>query len=138
MINFVVVGPIVAQRTRRFHRPVCCWSGYRRANYPTNWHTVSAVLKRVVDYRCELCQRRFPVDQLSVHHCGVPYAGTLRGDRHNKHDLRRENLLVLCQECHSREEKRIDRSELNRSLRLHWRRTNPAYYTQYGLVPVSV
>jgi 5-methylcytosine-specific restriction endonuclease McrA len=38
--------------------------------------------------------------ELSVHHLGVPYAIDRAGDPSDKHDIRRENLVALCWDCH--------------------------------------
>ena len=42
---------------------------------------------------------------LTVHHRGARYAvGGRRGHPSDKHDLRRENLQVLCKRCHRQRE----------------------------------
>lgn len=69
-------------------------------NYPLNWIKASKTLRRAVR-RCELCCLHYPVKKLSVHHVGKPYADGRPGDPHDKHDLRRENLMVLCPWCHA-------------------------------------
>jgi hypothetical protein len=37
---------------------------------------------------------------LTVAHLGTPYADGTPGDKHNKMDVRDENLAALCQKCH--------------------------------------
>lgn len=37
---------------------------------------------------------------ISVHHLGTAYANGAQGNLHDKHDLRRENLVALCDRCH--------------------------------------
>jgi hypothetical protein len=76
-------------------------------NYPRNWRKVSRTLRRVVGERCEWCGRGkgelHPDGKLvtiSVHHVGAAYADGTPGDPHDKHDLRRENLVALCDRCH--------------------------------------
>lgn len=39
---------------------------------------------------------------LTVAHLGTPHADGVPGDKHNKHDVRDENLAALCQSCHLR------------------------------------
>lgn len=68
-----------------------------RAGYPANWSKASYVLRRSVGFRCELCGSSRGV---SVHHKGAPFADGRPGDPLDKHDLRRENLQVLCCEHH--------------------------------------
>ena len=75
--------------------------------YPRNWKKVSRTVRRVTGYRCEWCQRhqgeRYPngrVVTISVHHLGAAYANGRPGDPHDKHDVRRENLVALCGQCH--------------------------------------
>lgn len=65
--------------------------------YPHNWKRASRTMRRVVG-RCERCGAvGVP---LSVHHRGSPYADGKPGNPHDKRDLRRENLQVLCVPCH--------------------------------------
>lgn len=37
---------------------------------------------------------------LTVAHLGAPYPDGTPGDKHNKHDVRPENLAAMCQRCH--------------------------------------
>lgn len=76
-------------------------------NYPRNWKKASRTIRKAAGYRCEWCQmgagERHPdgrVVTLSVHHQGAAYADGTPGDPHDKHDLRRENLIALCDRCH--------------------------------------
>jgi hypothetical protein len=69
--------------------------GWKIIHYPTGWKRVSAVLRRTRGH-CELCGSN---ERLSVHHRGVPYATGQPGDSRDKHDLRIENLQVLCVPC---------------------------------------
>ena len=76
-------------------------------NYPRNWKKASRKIRHVAGNRCEWCQMGQgehhhdgqPV-KLSVHHLGAAYANGTPGDPHDKHDLRRENLVALCDRCH--------------------------------------
>lgn len=56
---------------------------------------------------------------LTVAHLGAPRADGSRGDKHDKHDCRPENLAALCQSCHlgfDRDD-HIQRQRRNRWLR---------------------
>ncbi len=65
--------------------------------YPRNWKRASRTMRRVIG-RCERCGAKDV--PLSVHHRGLPYADGKPGNPHDKRDLRRENLQVLCLSCH--------------------------------------
>ena len=78
--------------------------------YPSTWGKVSRVIRRVAGQRCEWChvENGAPLPSgrdgkvvLTVAHLGTPYANG-PGDKHDKHDIRRENLAALCQACHLR------------------------------------
>ena len=47
-------------------------------------------LKKLAGYSCDLCHQQFNAKDLQIHH-----------KNHNEGDNRRENLLVLCQACHT-------------------------------------
>src|SRR6266567_7553373 len=67
--------------------------------YPPNWGKVTQVLRRVVG-QCERCGA---TQDLTIHHQGIPRPtgdGWTLGDVRDKHDLRRENLRILCAQCH--------------------------------------
>jgi|SRR6266496_2437068 len=77
---------------KRTYRPA-------RPPYPGNWGKVTQVLRRVVGC-CEQCGT---TQRLTIHHQGVPRPtgdGWRPGCPHDKHDLRRENLRILCTNCH--------------------------------------
>lgn len=78
-------------------------------HYPNNWRKVSRTIRRIAGNRCEWCQlapgEHHPDGRpvvLSVHHVGAAYADGTPGNPHDKHDLRRENLIALCGACHWR------------------------------------
>ena len=52
---------------------------------------IKAALKKTVENTCEVCRRKFPSEELQIHH-----------KNHNQGDNRRENLLVLCRRCHEK------------------------------------
>ena len=51
---------------------------------------IKEYLKRIVDYTCEICGEKFPAYELQIHH-----------KNHNEGDNRRQNLMVVCADCHS-------------------------------------
>jgi hypothetical protein len=82
-----------------------------KKRYPTNWRKVSLLIRRLAGWRCEWCKipNGAPLPSgragnvvLTVAHLGTPYADGRPGNKHDKHDIRRENLAALCQACHLR------------------------------------
>ena len=82
-----------------------------KKRYPTNWRKVSLLIRRIAGWRCEWCKipNGVPLPSgragkvvLTVAHLGTPYADGRPGNKHDKHDIRRENLAALCQACHLR------------------------------------
>ncbi len=82
-----------------------------KSRYPTNWAKVSRTIRRIAGWRCEWCHvaNGVPLPSgrkgkvvLTVAHLGTPYADGRPGNKHDKHDVRRENLAALCQACHLR------------------------------------
>ena len=70
--------------------------------YPRNWAKVSLIIRRLAAGRCQWCHTE--CSTLSVHHIGTRWAtgtGWKNGTSCDKHDLRRENLVALCWQCHS-------------------------------------
>lgn len=108
MINFVLVGPVEPQCTLRKPWPARVPG---ELPYPPNWRRAVCVLKRVRGYSCERCGH---ARRLSVHHAGVPFAGGRAGSRHDKCDLRPENLLVVCEACHAQLERELELEEEER------------------------
>src|SRR6266487_894387 len=81
------------------------------SRYPTSWRKVSLTIRRLAEWRCEWCkiENSAPLPSgregrvvLTVAHLGTPYADGRPGDKHDKHDIRRETLAALCQACHLR------------------------------------
>ncbi len=75
------------------------------ASYPDNWKKVSATIRRLANGRCQWCGCK--TKQLSCHHIGVPRPtgnGWAPGDARDKRDVRFENLVALCEDCHTRED----------------------------------
>jgi 5-methylcytosine-specific restriction endonuclease McrA len=84
-----------------------------RSRYGRNWPKVSRVIRRIAGNQCEWCHvsNGVPLPSgrkgkvvLTVAHLGAPLAtgsvGWKPGNKHEKHDVRRENLAALCQSCH--------------------------------------
>lgn len=80
-------------------------------DYPPNWPKVSLTIRRIAGWCCEWCgiPNGVPLPSgrngcvvLTVAHLGTPYPNGRPGDKHDKHDIRRENLAALCQRCHLR------------------------------------
>lgn len=82
------------------------------SRYPPAWRRkISPLIRRVAGNKCEWCgiangaplaSGRLGRVVLTVAHLGTPYANGQPGDKHDKHDVRRENLAALCQRCHLR------------------------------------
>jgi hypothetical protein len=80
---------------------------YKR--YPKSWKRISLLIRmRRAQGRCEWCQAENGKPHpktgsrvvLTVAHLGEPFA--LNGDKHDKMDIRSENLAALCNLCHLR------------------------------------
>ena len=91
-MNFILIE---TPEPERLHFPFVAHQN--KPGYPVNWSKVSWLLRNKAGNRCEWCGSS---DRLNVHHMGVPYPNGKPGDRRDKHDLRRENLYVLCGQCH--------------------------------------
>lgn len=77
--------------------------------YPRNWRKISARIRfGRAKNRCEWCGAEnwapHPVTGskvvLTVAHLGTPWPDGRPGDKHDKRDVRAENLAALCQRCH--------------------------------------
>jgi len=90
-----------------------------RSRYPDNWEQISEHIRFVrAGSRCEggtwypKCRAAnhmpHPVTGsrvvLTVAHMGTPHADGTPGDKHDKMDVRPENLRALCQRCHLAED----------------------------------
>lgn len=82
------------------------------SRYPPGWKKMSLTIRRIAGWKCEWCgiAQGAPLPSgrtgrkvfLTVAHLGTPYADGRPGDKHDKHDVRRENLACLCPGCHLR------------------------------------
>ena len=81
--------------------------------YPPNWKEISLARRTQAQWRCEWCNVRNGTYRigvkgkpykvvLTVAHLGTPYPDGRPGDKHDKMDVRPENLAALCQVCHLR------------------------------------
>jgi len=82
-----------------------------KSRYGSNWNKVSRTIRRIAMNCCEFCgvlngsplpSGRAGKVVLTVAHLGVDYANGVSSSKHDKHDVRRENLRALCQACHLR------------------------------------
>lgn len=80
-----------------------------RSRYPADWDAISRALRTDrAGNRCEWCgavngqphPRTGSRVVLTVAHLGTVYADGTPGDKHDKADVRPENLAALCQACH--------------------------------------
>ena len=76
--------------------------------YPADWQAISLARRESAGWACEWCgiphgstetKSRYPV-VLTVAHLGADRIDGTPGDKHDKHDVRPENLAALCQACH--------------------------------------
>lgn len=108
-------------RARRFIVPPSFWRRcasqrkerlmpMRLNDYPPDWHAISARVRQRNGGRCEWCNavngQPHPVTGsrvvLTVAHLGTVHADGSPGDKHDKFDVREENLASLCMNCHLR------------------------------------
>jgi len=84
-----------------------------RRRYPPNWEEIALAVKERAGWCCEWCGVAYGTWRISrkgkpykvvmtVAHLGVPYPDGRPGNRDDRWDVRRENLLALCQSCHLR------------------------------------
>jgi hypothetical protein len=111
--------------------------------YPPGWPKISRTIRRLAGNCCEWCgiANGAPLPSgrpgkvvLTVAHLGTSYANGQPGNKHEKHDVRRENLAALCQACHlrydlpdhiqhakeTRHRKKYERAKNNGQLFLSW------------------
>jgi hypothetical protein len=68
----------------------------RPHRYPRGWPRVRRTIYRLVGGHCERCGRYVSPRRFTIHHIGTAYADGRPGDPTDKHDIRRENLVMLC------------------------------------------
>lgn len=80
------------------------------SRYPKDWKQISLRIRAREDWKCKFCgaenAKPNPLTGskvvLTVAHLGAPHADGSAGDKHDKMDVREENLAALCQRCHLR------------------------------------
>ena len=79
------------------------------SRYPENWKEISYHIRfERAHGHCEWCGaehgKPHPVTGsiviLTVAHLGTPHKNGMPGNKHDKMDIRPENLAALCQRCH--------------------------------------
>ncbi len=84
-----------------------------RTRYPANWNEISNRIRfERAGGTCERCgaehgkpnPRTGSIVVLTTAHIGAAHVDGTPGDKHDKMDVRDENLLALCQACHLRED----------------------------------
>lgn len=81
---------------------------FKRDRYPENWKEISLIIRNREEWRCKWCgaenDKPHPITGskvvLTVAHLGVKKSDGSPGDKHDKMDVRPENLAALCQRCH--------------------------------------
>jgi hypothetical protein len=81
---------------------------FQRERYPENWKKISLTIRSRENWQCKWCRAEngqpHPVTGskvvLTVAHLGTAPADGTPGDKHDKMDVRPENLAALCQRCH--------------------------------------
>lgn len=76
--------------------------------YPSDWKAISLRIRQREGWRCKHCgaengkpnPRTGSIVILTVAHLGTPHPDGTAGAKHDKHDVRDENLAALCQACH--------------------------------------
>lgn len=80
------------------------------SRYPPNWKEIRAKILDRAKHACEWCGAKnyepHPVTGskvvLTTAHLGTAFPDGTPGDKHDKMDVREENLAALCQRCHLR------------------------------------
>jgi 5-methylcytosine-specific restriction endonuclease McrA len=100
------------------------------SRYPKDWKAISLAVREAAGWKCEWCgapngevierdhkdpgtwwrvpasgepddpRNKTTLIVLTVAHLGTAHPDGTPGDKHDKHDVRRENLAALCQRCH--------------------------------------
>lgn len=78
------------------------------SRYPDKWRAISLAIREREGWRCKWCGAENGKPNpatgskvvLTVAHLGAPHPDGRPGDKHDKHDVRAENLAALCQKCH--------------------------------------
>lgn len=83
---------------------------FDKTRYPADWKAISLRIRARDEWQCKWCKakqgqpnpRTGSTVVLTVAHLGTPHLDGRPGDKHDKMDVRDENLAALCQACHLR------------------------------------
>lgn len=78
--------------------------------YPSDWKAISLYIRERDGWCCKFCGAKQGEPNprtgskviLTVAHLGTPHPDGTPGNKHDKFDVRDENLAALCQACHLR------------------------------------
>lgn len=82
----------------------------KKERYPPNWKEISLRIRERESQCCKFCgaengkpnPRTGSKVVLTVAHLGTDYLDGAKGNKHDKMDVRDENLAALCNRCHLR------------------------------------
>lgn len=83
---------------------------FDKSRYPADWKQISLRIRERENWHCKWCGAKNGEPNpntgskvvLTVAHLGTAHADGTPGDKHDKMDVRDENLAALCQACHLR------------------------------------
>ncbi len=114
--------------------------------YLPNWKEISLAHRTLAGWRCEWCKvpngtYRMGVKGkpykvvLTVAHLGTPYPDGRPGNKHDKMDVRPENLAALCQSCHLRYDldEHIQHAKENRHRRRYTQARNAGQHEMFPI-----
>ena len=81
---------------------------FDKRRYPKNWKSISLEIRDRENWQCKWCgaENGKPnpatgsIVVLTTAHLGTVHADGTPGNKHDKMDVRPENLAALCQRCH--------------------------------------
>ncbi len=116
--------------------------------YPPHWKEISLARRVQACWRCEWCHvaqgtiriggkgKPYKV-VLTVAHLGTPYPDGRPGDKHDKMDVRAENVAALCQACHLRYDidEHIQHAKANRQRQRYIQAYTAGQLDLFGTLP---
>ena len=81
---------VTARQDNFFDHPVFGTASSTISNEYVLSPEIKEALKKIVDYTCDICREQFPANELQIHH-----------KNHLPGDNRRQNLMVVCENCHA-------------------------------------
>ena len=108
----------------------------QRERYPPDWEAISLARREQAQWQCEWCGVAHGTERmgskgklykvvLTVAHLGTAYPDGRPGNKHDKMDVRPENLAALCNTCHLRYD--VDEHLYNARLTRHRQRMKQAH-----------